>query len=146
MSHLAETTPTASAHHAPDLNDRTAREAMTPGAIRVFIKLADAWNLSVANRLTLLGGIAEPTYHRYAKGTLPKSLSRDQLERISLTIGIYKGLVTLFAETASRKRWFTLPNQDAPFCGHSPLDHMLGGGMEHLYQVRRYIDAWRGMR
>jgi hypothetical protein len=52
----------------------------------------------------------------------------------------------LFADDASAMRWFTSPNRDLPFGGHSPLDRALRGSIDDLYAVRRYIDAWRGMK
>jgi hypothetical protein len=52
----------------------------------------------------------------------------------------------LFADEASATRWFTSPNRDLPFGGHSPLERALRGSIDDLYAVRRYIDAWRGMK
>ena len=129
-----------------DLSDHTVREEFTPAAVRLFVKLADTWKLHVDQRRAVLGDISRNTYFKWARGEVPASLSRDQLERISLALGIEKGLRLLFAEEAGRTRWFTSPNRDVPFCGGSPLEHMLRGGMGDLYAVRRYLDAWRGMR
>ena len=68
------------------------------------------------------------------------------MERISLVLGIHKGLKLLFADDASATRWFTGPNTDVPFGGLSPLGRMTRGGIDDLYGVRRYIDGWRGMK
>jgi len=72
-------------------------------------------------------------------------LSYDQLERISLTLGIYKGLKLLFADDASGPLWLKATNTDLPFGGGSPLERMLRGSIDDLYAVRRYLDGWRGV-
>ena len=73
-------------------------------------------------------------------------MSRDQLERISLLLGIHKGLKLLFSDEAAGLRWFKSANRDLPFGGAAPLDRALGGSIDDLYAVRRYIDAWRGIK
>ena len=131
---------------APDaLRDPKVRERMSPAAVRMFLKLSDLWRLAVDQRRALLGDISRPTYHNWQGGKVGV-LSRDQLERISLVLGIHKGLRLLFADEASATRWFTSPNRDLPFGGQSPLQRGLGGSIDDLYTVRRYIDAWRGMK
>ena len=131
---------------APDaLRNPKIRERMSPAAVRMFLKLSDLWRLAVDQRRALLGDISRPTYHNWQGGKVG-ILSRDQLERISLVLGIHKGLRLLFADEASATRWFTSPNRDLPFGGQSPLQRALRGSIDDLYTVRRYIDAWRGMK
>jgi hypothetical protein len=43
-------------------------------------------------------------------------------------------------------RWLKSANTDIPFGERSPLDRALRGSINDLYAVRRYIDAWRGMK
>jgi hypothetical protein len=131
---------------APDaLRNPKVRARMSPAAVRLFMRLADAWRLSVDQRRLLLGDISRPTYHNWQGGKIG-ALTRDQLERISLLLGIQKGLKLLFADEASATRWFTSPNRDLPFGGESPLARTLCGSIDDLFAVRRYIDAWRGMK
>jgi Protein of unknown function (DUF2384) len=131
---------------APDaLRDPKVRERMSPTAVRLFLRLTELWRLAVDQRRALLGDISKPTYHNWQNGKVG-TLNRDQLERISLVLGIHKGLKLLFADEASATRWLTSPNRDLPFGGQSPLERALHGGMDDLYAVRRYIDAWRGMK
>jgi hypothetical protein len=127
------------------LRDPKVRERMSPAAVRLFLRLGDLWRLAVDQRRALLGDISKPTYHNWRNGKVG-TLSRDQLERISLVLGIHKGLKTLFADEASANRWLTSPNRDLPFGGDSPLQRALRGSIDDLYAVRRYIDAWRGMK
>jgi hypothetical protein len=130
---------------ADALRDPKVRERMSPTAVRLFLRLTELWRLAVDQRRALLGDISKPTYHNWQNGKVG-TLSRDQLERISLVLGIHKGLKLLFADEASATRWLTSPNRDLPFGGQSPLERALHGGMDDLYAVRRYIDAWRGMK
>jgi hypothetical protein len=118
---------------------------MSPTAVRLFMRLSDLWRLAVDQRRALLGDISRPTYHNWQSGKVG-TLTRDQLERISLVLGIHKGLKLIFADEASATRWLTSPNKDLPFGGASPLERALRGSIDDLYSVRRYIDAWRGMK
>jgi hypothetical protein len=140
---LPTVAPGVLAPHA--LRDPKVRERMSPTAVRLFLRLTELWRLAVDQRRALLGDISKPTYHNWQNGKVG-TLSRDQLERISLVLGIHKGLKLLFADEASATRWFTSPNSDLPFGGQSPLERALLGGIDDLYAVRRYIDAWRGMK
>lgn len=131
---------------APDaLRDPAVRRRISPVAVKLFLGLARAWQLTVDQRRALLGDISRPTYHNWQNGKVG-TLTRDQLERISLLLGIHKGLRLLFADEAGATRWFTSRNRDLPFSDKSPLERALGGSIDDLYAVRRYIDAWRGMK
>lgn len=147
MTNLAEASTSYDEAALPSeaLRDRKLRETMTPAAIRLFLKLADSWRLPVADRCTLLGDLPRPTYYNWVNGKAG-TLSRDQIERISLLLGIHKGLRLLFADADAADRWFRAANRDIEFGGRSPLQRMLGGGIEDLYAVRRYLDAWRGFQ
>jgi hypothetical protein len=127
------------------LRDPQVRARMSSPAVRLFMRLSDAWRLAVDQRRALLGDISPAAYHNWKNGKTG-TLTRDQLERISLVLGIHKGLKLLFADEASATRWFTAPNRDLPFGGESPLARALKGSIDDLYAVRRYIDAWRGMK
>jgi hypothetical protein len=127
------------------LREVRVRAQLSPSAVRLFLRLADAWGLSVDDRRALLGDIARSTYHNWQHDRAGV-LSRDQLERISLVLGIHKALQLLFADEAGGLRWLMCANGDAPFGGRSPLARMLRGSIDDLYAVRRYLDAWRGVK
>jgi hypothetical protein len=127
------------------LGDARQREKLSGSAIRLFMKLADVWQLNVDQRCRLLGDISKPTYHNWQNGKFG-TLSRDQIERISLLLGIHRGLKLLFADDAAGMRWLKSANADIPFGERSPLERALRGSVNDLYAVRRYIDAWRGMK
>lgn len=125
-----------------DLSPDAARRLGAAG-LRTFLAIADDWQLPVASRRTLLGAIGESTYHKWRQGDVGTP-SRDQLERLSLLLGIYKALRLLFSDDATGVRWLRAANRDPDFGGQSPLDRMCRGSIEDLYAVRRYLDGWRG--
>jgi Protein of unknown function (DUF2384) len=125
-----------------DLSPSQARRLGAAG-LRTFLGIADEWQLPVASRRLLLGGIGESTYHKWKTGDVGTP-SRDQLERLSLLLGIYKALRLLFSDDATGIRWLKAANVEHDFGGQSPLDRMLRGSIEDLYSVRRYLDGWRG--
>ena len=119
------------------------RVALGGAGFRTFMTIADQWQLSVTERVCLLGDIAESTYHNWRSGKIGEP-SRDQLERLSLMLGIYKALRLIFSDESTGTRWLRGANTDAPFASRSPLQRMLDGSIDDLYTVRRYLDAWRG--
>lgn len=138
-SRLADDTATVALR---DLNTADARRLGASG-MRTFLAIAEEWQLAVGMRRVLLGGIGESTYHKWKLGDIG-SPSRDQLERLSLLLGIYKALRLLFSDDATGLRWLKAPNTAPDFGGQSPLERMLRGSIEDLYVVRRYLDGWRG--
>ncbi len=123
--------------------DPEVRRSLSAAILRVFFQIAGEWSLTVGQRRILLGGIAASTYHKWNAGSVG-ALSYDQIERISLVLGVYKGMKLLFADDAAGLRWFMAANHEIVFGGQSPLRRMLQGSIDDLYAVRRYIDAWRG--
>lgn len=122
------------------------RRRLSGPAMRLFLNTAELLGLTVDQRRAILGDVSDATYHNWRKDPGRVVLTRDQLERISLLLGILKALRLVFAEDAAAFRWLRAPNTDTPFDGAAPLDLMCAGGMIDLYRVRRYLDAWRGVR
>jgi len=125
------------------LKDVDARKSYSNAAMKAFVRMMDQWQMSIADRCAILGDVPKQTYYKWARGAVG-ALSRDQLERIGITLGIYKGLQLLFSDEAGRLRWFKSPNEDYAFRGKSPSERLVDGGMTDLYAVRAYIDALRG--
>jgi len=123
--------------------DPAVRARLSGPGLRTFFNVAAEWGLAVDQQRTLLGGVPSSTFHKW-KASGGGTLSLDQLERISLVLGIYKALKLLFADDAGGVRWLKAANTDQPFAGGSPLDRMLRGSIDDLYAVRRYLDGWRG--
>jgi hypothetical protein len=125
--------------HHPEVRARLSG----PG-VRTFLAIAAEWGLTVEEQRLLLGSISNSTYHNWKGGRIG-TLSYDQLERISLVLGVHKALRLLFADDATGPRWLRAVNTDLPFAGRSPLARMLRGSIDDLYAVRRYLDVWRGV-
>ena len=126
--------------HPPSIGD------FEPGnvaavALKAFFRLAVLWGLNRVEARTLLGSPSERTYYRWKEGKVA-GVPQDTLERISLLLGIYKAIHILLPVESQANGYLRRANQ--AFGGDSALDVMLKGRMDHLYQVRRYLDAWRG--
>jgi hypothetical protein len=111
--------------------------------LRAFARIAEAWGLTVAEQLKLLGIGSRSTYFKWRREQTPR-LPQDTLERLSYLLGIYKSLQILLPDPRAADEWVRKPNSAAPFGGHSALDRMLSGQVADLYVVRQYLDAERG--
>ena len=118
--------------------------AVAGAALRTFFNIADAWQLSAEQAMTLLGLDSRSTYFKWKKQPESASLNADKLERLSYIFGIYKALQILLPQAEAADRWLHLPNLAAPFAGHSALQRMLSGRVADLYVVRQYLDGQRG--
>lgn len=121
--------------------DARTRERLSGPAIRSFFSIAGRWNLTVPEMQGLLGWVSESTVHKYKSAGKVGTLSYDVLTRISLCLGIYKALHTLFGEPELADRWVKLPNSNVLFGGRPPINVMIHGGIDGLHQVRRLLDA-----
>ena len=112
-------------------------------ALRAFTNIAEAWGLSVAEQLKLLGLASRSTFFKWRREREPR-LPRDTLERLSYLLGIYKALQILLPDARAADQWVRMPNQAPLFGGRSALDRMLSGQVSDLFVVRQYLDAERG--
>ncbi|KTC69312.1 hypothetical protein Lbir_2051 [Legionella birminghamensis] len=92
---------------------------------------------------TLMGDMAASTYYK-GINKLEGRLSKDEKERISLLLGIYKDLRILFIDSVQAFSWIERPNALPPFNGQTPRAFMLDGSLLRLADVRRFLDYWRG--
>jgi hypothetical protein len=124
-------------------SDPEVRKRLSAPAMRSFLRIAQAWSLSVEEQRGLLGWPAASTYYKYKAGEIGM-LSYDTLTRISLLLGIYKALHILYADDALADRWVKLPNSNTIFGGKPALVLMVDGGIDGLTQTRRLLDGRRG--
>ena len=111
--------------------------------LRAFANIAEAWGLSVADQLKLLGIASRSTFFKWRRERNPR-LPGDTLERLSYLLGIYKSLQILLPDPRVADQWVRKPNNAPPFGGSSALERMLSGQVADLYVVRQYLDAERG--
>ena len=119
------------------------KTTISEAGVRTFLNIADAWKLNIDTQRALLGFPSPSTYFKYKAGQIGP-LAHDVLTRISLIIGIYKGLHTLYADEALADSWVNLPNSNSLFGGKPALSLMTEGGIDGLCQTRRLIDSRLG--
>ena len=130
---------------APNRESRGARRTSSTGGVglRAFGKIAEAWGLTIAEQLTLLGIPSRSTYFKWRREREPR-VPQDTLERLSYLLGIYKSLQILLPDPKAADSWVRQPNSALLFGGRSALERMLSGQVADLYVVREYLDAERG--
>lgn len=101
------------------------------------------FNFKPKEAMILMGDMPKATF--YNGVSLYKGhLNRDQLDRISYLLGIYKALRILFEDSQQALSWINRVNTLPPFNGMTPKDYMLEGSIIRLADVRRFLDFWRG--
>lgn len=123
--------------------DPLVRRRLSAPALRTFFNVAEAWQLTVQEQRALLGFPASSTYHKYKAGHIG-ALPYDMLVRISLVLGIFKSLHILYADATLADAWVRLPNSNPLLGGRPAIQLMTEGGIDGLYQVRRFLDGRRG--
>jgi uncharacterized protein (DUF2384 family) len=98
-----------------------AGQTRIPVALQAFFRMAERWNLSTDQQITLLGSPPRSTFFKWKKegGAIPP----DTIERLSHLLSIWKALQILFTSNQASD-WIHAPN--AFFNGDSALDVMLG--------------------
>ena len=126
-----------------DLTSATARERLSPAALKAFFNLVEHWKLRDEDARALLGGVTNGPYYALKKQPAARVLDADKLLRISYLVGIFKALNILHG-SALADEWVQLPNSNRIFGGNTPLAYMLRGGVTAMQTVRRLLDARRG--
>lgn len=124
---------------APELPQITPAEAAAMA--RTVVNLFARWDISDAQARDILGGLAARTYARWKAGEVGR-IDRDLATRLSLLMGIHKGLRYLFTDPARGYGWIKKPN--SALGGRSPVDIMAEGSIFALARIRSYLDAERG--
>ncbi|HEX3661691.1 MAG TPA: antitoxin Xre/MbcA/ParS toxin-binding domain-containing protein [Acidobacteriaceae bacterium] len=106
-----------------------------------LLAIATQWRIPAEKVGDLLGGIPRSTLCRLK--TASRTLTQDQLTRISYLVGIYKALHILLPDEHA-DRWMTQPNDNPLFGGRPPLDYGVRNGILGLQQIRSLLDAARG--
>lgn len=125
-----------------NFSEDSDQKRLTAVALKAFRRLATHWSLTNPEAAALLG-VSISTWERIKRGSWDSHFNQDQLTRVSALVGIYKGLHLLFANDMS-ERWPRLANKGPLFHRASPIDAMIKGGIPHMIEVRRYVDAVRG--
>lgn len=130
---------TGTALPSPEVSPEEQAEA----GFRAFVRIAQAWSLTVDEQLVLLGAPARSTYYKWKRDGA-STMSQDTLERISYVLGIWKALGILLPDPARADAWLRRPNTAPLFGGRPALERMLSGQVADLFVVRQYLDAQLG--
>lgn len=104
-----------------------------------FNNVATEWKLS-SSEAAKLSDMSESTWERAKKPDYPEDLTKDQMLRISVLLGIYQALKTYFSGSIADD-WIKLPNQGPLFHGRRPLDTLIDDGLPQFIYVRKYLEA-----
>lgn len=105
--------------------------------------LISRFNFNEHEGQIILGGMPRASYYKGLKQHQGK-LTRDNKERISLLLGIYKALRILFIDSKQALSWIDRNNTLAPFNGMTPRAFIMEGSLIRLFEVRKFLDFWRG--
>lgn len=108
--------------------------------MRVFMGLAEAWELSEDEQLALLGLSTADEFQRLklikSKAELPAGI----INRLSVLVRIFEAINTLLPEPDRADQWMRKPNKATLFGGQSALELMLEG-LGGMRMVLRYLQA-----
>ncbi|MFY7698262.1 MAG: antitoxin Xre-like helix-turn-helix domain-containing protein [Legionella sp.] len=120
--------------------DPTAKHIIPDEVVwKALVHLVNRFDLKETEARILMGDMPRSTYTSHRA-----KLSRDQRERVSYLLGIYKSLRILFDDSEQALSWINRQNSLPPFNGLTPKEYMLEGGIVRLADVRRFLDFWRG--
>ena len=128
--------------HEPERRPKTTAitDEETGAMLCAFFNLADRWALSDREARILMGQPAARTFARWKSGAADLSrVPHDTRQRLSMLMGIHKGLRYMFREPERGYAWMRKANR--AFAGQSALERMLSGEIVDLAAVRFYLDA-----
>ncbi|MEX1222411.1 MAG: hypothetical protein WEA82_09910 [Idiomarina sp.] len=103
----------------------------------IAIQILDSWQFSDEEKALALG-VTEGDF----KNTLGGRLTVDQRTRVSLILGMHKGLSTLLLQKQHHIEWIAHGNK--AFDNYSPKEMLLSGSLMDMYDIRRYLDSQCG--
>ena len=115
------------------------RACLTPSAMMALRTLAHAWQLTGSEAAALVG-VSEAIWDRIEADAWERTMSQDQMVRVSAIIGLFERLHLLFAD-AMADRWPRLSNAGPLFGGRTPVEAMVERGVPGMIETRRYVDA-----
>ncbi|CEK11006.1 antitoxin Xre-like helix-turn-helix domain-containing protein [Legionella hackeliae] len=118
---------------------------MVPNEVawKALKNVIERFNFTKDEALRLMGDMPVSSYYKGIK-KLDGNLTRDEKERISLLLGIYKNLRILFVDSSQAMSWINRENTLPPFNGITPRSYLMEGSLMRLAEVRRFLDFWRG--
>lgn len=118
----------------------TDYEKLAGPALRTFFRLAQEWSLSEQEQAILLGDPGAAALALWRRDDVDL-VSTEVLMRISLLLGIYRALHTLFRDQSQANAWMGRTHVAGQFKGASALAHMLREGLPGIRRVHSYLVA-----
>jgi hypothetical protein len=113
---------------------------LSGAALKAFFNIIQRWAIRDEDARELLGGVSNGPYYQMKKSQEGRTLSADELFRISYLIGIFKALNTLHGQDLA-DRWVRLANSNRIFVGQTPLEFLKKGGQQAMEIVRELLEA-----
>ena len=120
------------------LRDADVRLRLSQG-LPAVVRMLEGWGINRTQRGELLAVSPRTLQRVRTTGAVP-TLGRDQLTRLSLIVGIYRAVYTLYDPEVANG-WMQRRNARPPFSGQSPLSYVLEGDIPALLAVRRLVEA-----
>lgn len=115
------------------------RKRLSPAAAIGARNILRIWCVPSASAAILIG-VSLSTWYRIRHNQWSGTFSQDQMTRVSLLLGIYRGLQIQFGEDLGN-RWVNLANNGPLFRGRTPCEFMVAEGISGMWRVRRYVDG-----
>jgi len=125
-----------------NLADKHVQKRLSPTARKAFFRIITAWKIRDEEAKQLLGGISNGAFYQLKGGQSKTTLDQDRLVRISLLVGVFKALNTLYSQKLA-DAWISLPNNNPMFAGEAPLSYMVKGGQPAMIRVRQLLESRR---
>lgn len=125
-----------------DRVDRYDGDVVDGVAAKAYARVVAAWRLRNDEAAELIA-VSPRTWSRMKSNDWSGRLSKDQLMRVSATVGLYKALHLYFSDELA-DRWVSLDNAGPTFAGKTPAEKMMAGGLPAILETRDYVDALRG--
>ena len=118
------------------MNWRDLREP----ACRTFLELARAWGLTEEERILLLGCSCNIELSKWRRGDV-ETMGLESITRVSLLLGIYSMLHTVFSDPAQADSWPKRAHVSGALLGTTALQRMLSAGLTGMRQVHEQLQS-----
>ena len=122
-----------------DFTKEEDRARLTPTAMLAAINVCRAWKLTSPEAAALVG-VSVVAWERVRGGEWSKTMSDEQLARVSAMTGVFAALHGLF-QGPMADRWLRLRNVSPLFANLTPLEIMLSRGVSGMLDTRDYVDG-----
>lgn len=117
---------------------------MSGPGLRTFLNIANRWELSVKQRVELIGADSVDRFRSWEAAARNHSrlvLPMEVLMRISIVLGIFCALRQFLTSIEHERDWLSRKRSDPPFLGRTPMEILTSGSYENRLSVRRSAEV-----